>query len=96
MAKLIIENAGYLFEAIEFAKGLSEEALDKFLLDIKYIGGDPKEYKTEVTLYPEINFGGPHSFGFTTRILGEDGNWKRGVNGGLIYHSGDKEWSVHT
>lgn len=96
MAKLTITDAGYFLEALQQAKEISEKTLADLLDDVKYLGGDPKDFSTEVELYPEVGFGGPHSFGFVQRHLQDDGTWKRGVNGGLIFHSSCKEWSVHT
>jgi hypothetical protein len=95
MAKLIIKDAGHFIAAIE--KAIEIGKLDNLLGEIKWLAGDPEDWKTEVELFPELNFGAPPSFGFVQRHLAKDGyTWSNGVSGGVIFHSADQSWSTHT
>lgn len=38
----------------------------------------------------------PNSFGFSVQVQDKDGAWRFAMNGGLIFHASEGEWSVHT
>ena len=95
MAKLTIKDGGHFIAAIE--KAIEIGKLDNLLSEIKYLSGDPADWKTEVELCPELNAGSPPSFAFYQHhIHPEKHTWERGVNGGIIFHSADQTWSTHT
>jgi hypothetical protein len=51
-----------------------------------------KESNQRVVIYPNRD----REYYFEMKRIGRDGQWKRIMNGGIIYHQSSNEWSTHT
>lgn len=79
-------------ETFAFADGIGKRAsFEDALARVAY----PKFFEREARTLVYEDFA-PHSFGFSVQVQDESGAWKFAMNGGVIFHASDNEWSVHT